>query len=214
MARHALHILAHLILLLWASAAHGADTPRSVEPTDYPYCCVAEVQCGDAGGSATLVGVQGNRGLAITAAHVVEGGSRVSLRFPNGYKCKGSVLGRNPSLDLAAIELPAVKGLRTVYRVRPAKSSDGVLLAVGYPYYERGEGRPHYTTGPYLGYANSDVEFRARPSLHSGFSGGGLFAPDGSYLGSTNGYGDSYSYAASGQAMVNFVGRWLKVERE
>lgn len=197
-----LHTIAHL--LLWAACSYAEY--------GLPYASVAEVQCGSAGGSATLVGIKGDTGLAITAAHVVEGGSRVSLKFPNGYNCRGTILGRNERLDLAAIELPVVEGLRTPPRVRAAKESDGVLLAVGYPYYSKGE--PHFTRGKYLGYSGTDVHFAAKPSLHSGFSGGALFAPDGSYLGSTNGYGESYSYAASGPAMVQFVGRWLKVDKQ
>lgn len=196
-----LHAILHL--LAWAAAASAA----------YPYDCCGELFNGNCGGSATLVGVwkDEGKGLCISCGHCFDDGiQRPYIRFGE-KKYPAKVLAVNQRLDLSALLIDRPEGVATVRRVRAAKSSDGILMAVGYPWYAR-DGRPHYTTGKYLGYSGTDVHFAAKPYLHSGFSGGGLFAPDGSYLGSTNGYGEGYSYAASGPAMVKFVSRWLKVE--
>lgn len=193
-----------------------AESPQAeskVKPTDWPYCCVADIQCGNSGGSATLVGINGTIGIAATAAHVVENGDSVSLRFPDGYKCKGSVIGRDTKRDLAAIRLTVKEGMVTPRGIRAARESDKTVLAVGFPFYSEA-GIPHWTTGPYLNYSGFDVHFKARPYIHSGFSGGMLISMDGYYLGSTNGYGDDYSYAASGEAMTRFLSRWVKVEEQ
>lgn len=184
-------------------------TAPVVKPTDWPFCTVCDVTCGNAGGSATLIGIAGKRGIAATAAHVVENGNSVRLVFPSGYKCTGQVIGRNSQLDLAAISLPVQPGMSTPRGIRAATSSDRVLLAVGYPYYCKG--CPHWTKGKNLGYSGTDIHFDAHPFLHSGMSGGALLSEDGYYVGATNGYGEGYSYAASGQSMVRFFSKWVKV---
>lgn len=193
---------AFILILLLASRA------LCVEPTDWPYCCVCDVQCGHSGGSATLLGIKDGTGIAGTAAHVVEEGNSVTLKFTNGYKCNGRVIGRNASLDLAAISLPVKEGMTTPRGIRAAQPDDKILLAVGFPFYCE-PSIPHWTQGKYLGYSGSDVHFAAKPFLHSGFSGGMLITRDGYYVGSTNGYGTDYSYAASGKSMVQFFSRWV-----
>lgn len=203
-----LRVVAILLLLVSPLFADERTEPVA-KPTDWPYCCVCDIQCGNAGGSATLLGVVGKRGIAGTAAHVVEQGNTVRLTFPCGYSCTGRVVGRNNQLDLAAIDLPIQPGMNTPRGVRAAKSTDKMLLAIGYPYYCKG--CPHFTKGLNLGYEGTDVHFDAHPFIHSGFSGGCLLSEDGWYLGSTNGYGTNYCYAAGGPAMVRFFSRWVKV---
>lgn len=202
------YIILYIALLVSPVLAIERTEPVA-KPSDWPYCCVADIQCGDSGGSATLLGIVGTRGIAGTAAHVVENGNTVTLVFPSGYKCRGQVIGRNSDLDLAAISLPVQPGMSTPRGIRAAKSSDKVLLAIGYPWY--GQGKEHWTKGRNLGYAGSDIHFDAHPYIHSGFSGGCLLTEDGWYVGSTNGFGQGYSYAAAGPSMVRFFSRWVKV---
>lgn len=175
----------------------------------YPYDCVGELQNGKFGGSATLVGVIDGKGLCLSCWHVFEGGVNKPWVRYGDKKYTARVLGLDRADDLSAMEIEAPEGIPTAHLVRAAKPSDGSFIAVGYPYYARDD-RPHWTSGRYLNYSGNDVHFAAKPFLHSGFSGGGLFAPDGAYVGSTNGYGTDYSYAASGRALENFASRWLK----
>lgn len=186
-----------------------ADT-EPVKATDWPFASVADIKCGDAGGSACLVALfsGGKEGLCISAAHVCENSTKAQLTFPDGYTCTGRVIALDQQNDLAAIRIPVKEGMTTPRCVRAAKLSDGVVTAVGYPFYSEGES--HWTQGKVIGYSNSDVKFSARPFVHSGFSGGALFSEDGAYLGSTNGYGTDYSYAASGPALEKFCKRWMK----
>jgi S1-C subfamily serine protease len=189
-----------LLLLLLASPARAA----------WPYDSVGELFNGTAGGSATLVGVQSGRGLCISCFHIFEDGINAPyIRFgATKYRCR--VLALDKDADLSALEISAPPGITTPRCVRAAKASDGNLVAVGYPFYGTGDA-PHWTSGKFLRYSGSVVEFDAHPFLHSGFSGGALFAADGSYVGTTNGYGTDYSYAESGPVLEKFAGRWLKV---
>lgn len=192
-----------LLLLLLASPSFAV----------WPYDSVGELQNGSAGGSATLVGVQDGRGLCLSCWHVFEQGvTSPFIRFGDKkYKCR--VLALDQRDDLSALEISAPPGIQTARCVRAARASDGELVAVGYPFYARGD-LPNWTRGKFLRYSGSDVEFDAHPFLHSGFSGGALFAPDGSYVGSTNGYGLGYSYAASGPALEKFASRFMKLEEK
>lgn len=201
-------------VILTASPAKPSAAQSTVKPTDFPYCCVCDIKCGSSGGSGTLIAInpKNKTGIVASCAHVCERSS-VTLHFPDGYKCSGTVLGRDSGLDLAAVSLPIKDGMVTPRGIRAARKSDETVLAVGFPYYCE-PGVPHWTQGKYLGYDESNVHFKARPFIHSGFSGGMLISMDGYYLGSTNGYGNSYSYAASGESMIRFLSRWVKVEAE
>lgn len=195
--------LAGLLLLLLVAPAWAFD---------YPYTAAIEVQNGSAGGSGTVVGVDEGKALVISCAHIFEGGSRGPFcKYPGDeLRYRARVLGVSHQVDLSAMEIKAPPKVVTAYRVRAARESDGTLTAVGFPWYCK-PGCPHYTTGKYSKYSGCDVYFAADPHVHSGFSGGGLFAPDGSFVGVVTGYNDSgLSIATSGQTLEKFVGRWLK----
>lgn len=201
------YLLAIVFLLLWFCHAWGGHP--------YPYNTCVEVYNGNAGGSGTLVGVKDGKGLVISCAHVFEGNNRSpKVRFSDSdTRLPAQLVGINPSLDLSALTIDAPKGCVSAKSVRAAEPTDGTLTAIGYPWYSRGRS-PHYTKGKYLEYRDNDVKFLAKPYVHSGFSGGGLFAPDGAMVGVVCGYGEGYSYAASGQAFERFTGKWLKVEKK
>lgn len=201
----------HMIRALIAALILCAQS-QAVEPTDWPYSAVCDVSVGNAGGSGCLVAVNKAKqtGVVISAAHVFEDGGRITITFPDGYQCGGKLLGTDSRNDLAAVAIPIKQGMSTPRKVRAATKADTTVIACGFPWY--GDGRLHWTRGKYLGYSDSDVHFSARPFLHSGFSGGALFSSDGDYLGATNGYGDDFSYAASGDALIRFVSRFARLE--
>ena len=179
----------------------------------YPYSCVTEIFNGSAGGSATLVGVSNGHGLLLSVWHVFSDGVKSpACRFPdstNRIKCR--VLALDERLDLSAIESDSIEGDATAYRVRAVRNDDGILKAVGYPFYARSEAGPHFTTGKFLRMDGDDLKAAFRPVVHSGFSGGGVFSPDGSLVGVVSGYNDDReSIACSGPALERFVSKWLK----
>ena len=179
----------------------------------YPYSTAVEVFNGNAGGSATLVGVANGHGLLLSVWHVFEDGVQSpSCRFPDStrrIRCR--VLATDQQLDLAALESESVQADQTARCVRGVRRDDGTLTAIGYPFYARQEAGPHYTTGRFLRMDGDDLKAAFRPIVHSGFSGGGVFAPDGALVGVVSGYNDSReSIAYSGPSLERFVARWLK----
>lgn len=184
----------------------------AAKPTNWPYSCVCDIVCQSGyGGSATLIGVVDDNGILATAAHVVEGSQLLTARFPDGYKASGRVLGSNQELDLAAAVIRIQPGMKTPRGLRVLNDSDKSVLAVGFPYYCHAN-ESHWTEGAVIDTDGSQIRFRARPYLHSGFSGGMLISHDGYYLGSTNGYGEGYSYASGGEPMLKFFSRWVTIK--
>lgn len=194
-------------------ALHFAATSLAVE-YKIPFAgAVVEVQNSGSGGSATLVGVNARgKGLCLTCWHVFEGGiARPTVRFPGEDKWYSArVLATDAELDLAAIECGLPAKPRTACRVRAVQPADGELIAIGFPYYAANLD-PYITRGRFLAMRGADCYFAAKPTVHSGFSGGGLFARDGSLVGVIHGYTNRQeSLATSGRQLETFVARWLK----
>lgn len=183
----------------------------AVTPTEWPYSVVCSISAGDAGGSGTLIGItQDGKGIIATAAHVVEGTRAIRATFPDGYKANGTVIDRNENLDLAACVILVKPGMQTPRGLRANVREGELVTAYGYPYYSRN--LEHWTQGKVEDVSEDTIKFLAKPYIHSGFSGGCLLDKDGYYLGSTNGYGKGYCYAAGGPEMVRFFSKWVKVQ--
>lgn len=207
--------LAILLLLIFAVGARA----------EWPYDAVCEIvnqqwerdpQAGErvrAGGSGTLIGTDGKQGLVLSCGHLFEhGGRTVSVKFPTIQgTATGAVIGLDLKVDLSMITIAAPAGIYGPTCVRAARQTDSELLAIGFPWYAKG--KQCFTSGKSLGYDGNDLHFAAHPFVHSGYSGGALLAPDGSFVGVVCGYGDDYSYAPSGPALVRFVSRWMPCAR-
>lgn len=183
---------------------------------EYPFSCAVEVRNGTAGGSAAVVGVAEGRCLLLSCAHLFEGEGRApEVRFPDSAQWfRARVLAVDSQLDLSAMDAPDTEVGDTARRVRVVKNTDDVLTTAGYPYYCAANKGPNYTRGRLLRIAEHDVYFAAKPVVHSGFSGAGLFAPDGSLVGIVHGYNDEReSIACGGPAFTKFAARWVEVAR-
>ena len=202
----ALTLFALAALLLLAVGSCQASWP-------WDACCA--VRSGNAGGSGTMVGVAGEQSLIITASHVTEGGGRRSVRF-NGHDWQPATLvGSDERNDLAALVTKTPEGIGTPRGVRAASKEDSPFFMVGYPYYSRG--KQEVWQGNYAGYTqHGTVMVQGRGHIQSGYSGGATFNRYGEWVGSCNGYLDYgngiSSYAASGPAMIRFVGQFMEVE--
>lgn len=181
----------------------------------WPYTCVARVHNGNTGGSATVVALtkDGTRARLLSCEHLFEDGVYSPyVTFgtqPTKYSCR--VLGTNAELDLSALEIKAPPGMKTAKCVREATDSDTSVVAVGYPYYSR-NGKAYYSKGKILGYDMGCYTFSA--PVHSGYSGGALFAPDGSLIGVVCGYyGPRRSYAPAGKPFLDWASQYVEVER-
>lgn len=195
-------LLLALLICLIAVPAHAQP-----QPTDWPYSCIARIQAGNRGGSASLIGMSGTRGLVITAAHVTGNSRTVKLTFPDGYECTGRVLDFDRGIDIAVIEATVPATYRTLRRVRAARESDGTLTAVGYPSYSRD--KACFTQGRFTGYSGSKVKVSMRRPISSGYSGGALLSENAELIGVTNWRSRGETLAASGAAMETFIGRFM-----
>ena len=196
-------------VLLLVTASH-AEFP-------YPHSVAVELRNGDAGGSAAAVGVANGRCLYFSCGHIFENNARSpEIRWPNSTRWqRARVLAVDAANDLSAIDSDAAGITETAHAVRCVRDSDGDLVASGYPFYAPRDKGPNYTTGKFLRLADSSLYFAAKPCVHSGFSGAGVFAPDGSLVGIVSAYNDSReSIAVSGPALVRFAAKWLRQERE
>lgn len=126
-------------------------------------------------------------GLIVTANHVVERDDNLSVVTADGREHTAELVGRDPAIDVALLRIehtgqtPARWSADGASRVgqlvlalaRPNGSVEvslGALSAVGGPWQHRSGGRFDH-------YLQVDV------TMYPGFSGGGVVAPDGSFVG-------------------------------
>lgn len=199
--------VAQAVRIALACVLMSFSSAFAVTPQDWPYCAIAKITAGNRGGSASLIGMSGTRGLVVTAAHVVGRAKTVSLEFPNGHKCSGRVLDSDASIDIAALECEVLPTMRTLRRVRAVRVGDGTLTAVGFPAYSRD--KPCYTQGRFTGYSGSKAMIATPRPISSGYSGGALLSETAELIGITNWAARRETLAASGESMESFIGRFM-----
>lgn len=125
------------------------------------------------------------RGLAVTAAHVVERARRVAVKMPDGRIHVAEVLGSDGEADIALIRLPVAPAAAPVFgRTADLRAGDWVL-ALGEPYGLGhsvsagvvGGTRRHFAEEPGMSYIQSDA------ALNPGNSGGPLVDAEGAIVG-------------------------------
>jgi putative serine protease PepD len=117
----------------------GQPTPPVAPNTDEPAEAVAtalgpavvQIERGDGLGAGVVYDAEG---LVITNAHVVGDASEVDVRFSDGDKRAGTVVGADPSSDIAVIRLDDASGL-TVARLATDNVRVGQsVFALGSPF--------------------------------------------------------------------------------
>jgi hypothetical protein len=200
--------LAIAILLLVSPATFAAWTD-----------CVCNIQGPKYGGSGTLIAVAKNgHGLIISAAHVFEDGNTQNLfcEFPAvGKKYPAKLLAAQSRNDIAALDIASVPNVPLPGAVVAAKPADGPFVCAGFPYDSRHQLR--WTRGKYCGYDGATL--LTYQTVRSGFSGGGRFNRWGEYVGpisgmrGENGQRMDKCWGASGAAMLEFIGRFVEVNK-
>jgi S1-C subfamily serine protease len=139
-------------------------------------------------------------GLVVTANHVIRRDENISVGLPDGQSTTATLVGRDPSTDLAVIQISG-DGWTTLEDADEAAMSPGhIVLALG---------RPGKTVQASFGIVSAlDGSWRTRMggqidhylqtdvTMYPGFSGGPLIGADGSLLGlNTSGLGQGGSLA-------------------
>lgn len=125
------------------------------------------------------------RGLAVTAAHVVERARRVAVKMSDGRIHVAEVLGGDDESDIALIRLPVAPPAAPVFGRTAALRAGDWVLALGEPYGLGhsvsagvvGGTRRHFAEEPAMSYIQSDA------ALNPGNSGGPLVDAEGSIVG-------------------------------
>ncbi|MEO6627580.1 MAG: trypsin-like peptidase domain-containing protein, partial [Aquihabitans sp.] len=93
---------------------------------------VVQIETGSGLGSGF---VYDKSGLILTAAHVVEGSTSVDVRFGDGIRAKGTVLGSDPNTDVAVVKIPGRADLPVAALATGVKIQVGqTAVAIGSPF--------------------------------------------------------------------------------
>jgi S1-C subfamily serine protease len=140
------------------------------------------------GGQRGVSGTLWRAGIAVTAAHTIRGRQEVTVILPASGRTTASVVGRDPSTDIAVLKLAAND-------VEPAQLGDAAQLRVGHLVLAVGRrGEEGLSTsygvisaigGPWRTWQGGRIERYLRLDLlpYPGFSGGPLVDVEGKVLG-------------------------------
>ncbi len=190
----------------------------------WPRDCVCCIQCPEAGGSGTLVGIsKSGHGIVISAAHVFRmGGTQgITCQWPavgeKEYPAK--FLAMDNTIDIAAVDVPNAPKIKLPAGIVVAIQNGSPFSAAGFPSYSRHSIR--WTEGAFSGYEDVMDERNmliTHQKVASGYSGGGRFNSKGQYVGPISGTcgPDKWhlddTFGAGGERMLEFVGRYMKLK--
>jgi S1-C subfamily serine protease len=126
--------------------------------------------------------------FVITAHHVVERASTITVRFPNGDKYAAKVVGRDANNDIAVLNLagfvPSDRGFSL--GIQTPVSAGETVHAIGYPLSTLLGQQPSIVSGQVsstTGLEDSPTEFRLTAPINSGNSGGPIINQYGDVVG-------------------------------
>jgi len=102
---HSALLLGCLVYLLWfAGFLRAAELWHWTADAPH-HAAVVQITCGSAGGSGCLIARdEAGPGLVLTAAHVVEAGGALTIRWTSGEQAAGRTLTADRNADLAIIQ--------------------------------------------------------------------------------------------------------------
>ena len=106
---------------------------------------VARIQCGQSMGSAVLVA----DGIVLTVNHAVAEGGQPILTFPDGQRAAGTVIGTDPTWDVAVLAVRSPSGVTPLEIAPDAPPVGTAVTLAGYPH-----GSFRAATGRVTGYAS------------------------------------------------------------
>lgn len=132
--------------------------------------------------------VDGNKGLVLTNAHVIDGGDEIMIRLQDGREFPAKVRGKENDFDIAVLEIRGAPGLPSV----PLGDSSDIMpgetvIAIGNPF-----GFTHTVTTGVVSALNRSIRnqdgmltelIQTDAAINPGNSGGPLLNLDGSLIG-------------------------------
>ncbi|WP_315987148.1 S1C family serine protease [Actinomadura sp. HBU206391] len=116
-------VLASPTVVNGASSASGGSVSKIAAAVQPSVVSIAARSAeGEASGSGVILR---SDGVILTNAHVVDGASQVVVKFSAGKSAPATILGQDPSTDIAVIKAGGVSGLK------PATLGDSGALVVG-----------------------------------------------------------------------------------
>jgi S1-C subfamily serine protease len=126
--------------------------------------------------------------LVLTANHVVEDGSEITVRFPSGSEYSATVLNRDANNDIAILKLKGFTEKQSGFQLdvgTPIQAGETVH-ALGYPLSSALGTQPSIVSGQIsspVGYRGSPTEFRMTTPINHGNSGGPILNEEGKVIG-------------------------------
>ena len=194
-----------LLLSLFIFAATCEAKYKKLVPIPEPYNAVCCIWVGDDGGSGTLIAVNGDTGLVLTARHVVLRTGRLCKCIWGDKECEGRVIAVSRETDAALVVIKDPPNIKPA-RFAPCRRENGPFIAVGYPYYSRDWPRLHTCRFIRLTYSKLIVDVKPE----HGSSGGGVFDCHGCVVATVWRYHEKNGEHASGQALETFVRKYLR----
>lgn len=160
-------------------------------------------------------GIQWKPGIVVTADHVIEREESITVTLPDGSQPEASLVGRDPTTDLAVLAVsglnlgtpsmpaePARPGQIVIALARPGDHglsvSFGIISSVGPEFNTQGGGR-------------IDQFLRPDVTLYPGFSGGALIDGSGRLIGlNTSGFGRGLPLTMPAATVERVVGQLVK----
>jgi hypothetical protein len=175
-----------IVLLLLASPAFA----------DYPYDAVGNVS---AGGSGTMVYVDGDYGLVVTSAHVVATVSETNVTWSGKKRlCKTVFVDYENDIAILLCRNPPVKAV-------PYREPVGnFIVSTGYPYYSRSA--LHWQASIALRMEGSVMWVTHRPV--AGMSGGGAFDFGGYFIGIVRSHNQTDGGIVAGESLTEVMEKY------
>ncbi len=157
----------------------------------------AKVQSEEAGsgsGSGVIYKKTGNKAFIVTNNHVIDGANKVEVKLNNGKKVPAKVVGTDPLLDLAVLEIDGVDVKRVAKLGDSEKIRTGEpVIAIGNPLGLEGSVTKGIISSkereiPVSTLGNQQVDWQAQviqtdAAINPGNSGGALFNEQGEVIG-------------------------------
>lgn len=139
---------------------------------------------GEAAGSGVIISEDG---YIVTNNHVIEGGSKFSVRLSNGESYEAQLIGRDPQMDLAVLKIEATGLSAAAFGDSGSLEAGDTTVAIGNPLGTLGgtvtNGIVSATSREItLEYGSIDV-IQTNAAINPGNSGGGLFNDKGELIG-------------------------------